>query len=376
MRIGSPGWSSDKVGAMSEPTREEIQQAPKVLLHDHLDGGLRPATVLELAEPVGHELPADDTESLGRWFAESADSGSLVRYLETFEHTVGVMQTEEALERVARECVLDLAADGVVYAEIRYAPEQHVSGGLTLDQVVGAVRAGFESGMTDAPPGPTGRRIVVRQLLTAMRHQARSREIAELSVAWRDAGVVGFDIAGAEAGFPPTRHLDAFEYLQRQNSHFTIHAGEAFGLPSIWEAIQWCGADRLGHGVRIVDDISVDADGRAHLGRLAAYVRDKRIPLELAPASNVQTGAARSIAEHPIGLLTDLRFRVTVNTDNRLMSRTSMTGEMAALVDAFGYDLARLRWFTINAMKSAFLPFDERLAIIDDVIKPGYAALE
>jgi adenosine deaminase len=360
---------------VSEPTRTQIQQAPKVLLHDHLDGGLRPQTVLELADQIGHSLPASDAGSLGRWFAEAADSGSLVRYLETFDHTVAVMQSETALERVARECVADLVADGVVYAEIRYAPEQHVSSGLTLDQVVGAVRSGFEAGMADAPSGPTGRGIVVRQLLTAMRHQARSREIAELAVAWRDRGVVGFDIAGAEAGFPPTRHLDAFEYLQRQNFHFTIHAGEAFGLPSIWEAIQWCGADRLGHGVRIVDDITVDEYGEAHLGRLAAYVRDKRIPLELAPASNVQTGAAASIAEHPIGLLTDLRFRVTVNTDNRLMSQTSMTSEMTALVDAFGYDLARLRWFTINAMKSSFLPFDERLAIIDDVIKPGYAAL-
>ena len=356
------------------PSREEIRDAPKVLLHDHLDGGLRPQTVLELADQVGHELPASDAESLGRWFAESADSGSLVRYLETFDHTVAVMQTEAAIERVARECVTDLADDGVVYAEVRYAPEQHVDAGLSLDEVVGAVAAGFEAGMAEAGSS-TGSGIVVRQLLTAMRHQARSREIAELAVAWRDRGVVGFDIAGAEAGFPPTRHLDAFEYLQRQNSHFTIHAGEAFGLPSIWEAIQWCGADRLGHGVRIVDDITVDDDGRAHLGRLAAYVRDKRIPLELAPASNVQTGAAASIAEHPIGLLTDLRVRVTVNTDNRLMSQTSMTSELAALVDAFGYDLARLRWFTINAMKSSFLPFDERLAIIDEVIKPGYAAL-
>jgi adenosine deaminase len=358
---------------MAEPTREEIRRAPKVLLHDHLDGGLRPQTVLELAEQTGHELPASDAASLGRWFAESADSGSLVRYLETFDHTVAVMQTEAAIERVARECVVDLADDGVVYAEVRYAPEQHVDAGLGLDQVVGAVAAGFEAGMTEARS--TGSPIVVRQLLTAMRHQARSREIAELAVAWRDQGVVGFDIAGAEAGFPPTRHLDAFEYLQRQNFHFTIHAGEAFGLPSIWEAIQWCGADRLGHGVRIVDDIEVDESGTARLGRLAAYVRDKRIPLEMAPASNVQTGAAASIAEHPIGLLTDLRFRVTVNTDNRLMSQTSMTGEMTALVDAFGYDLARLRWFTINAMKSAFLPFDERLALMDQVIKPGYAAL-
>ena len=351
------------------PSRDQIREVPKVLLHDHLDGGLRPATVLELADQIGHVLPAGDADSLGRWFAESADSGSLVRYLETFDHTVAVMQTEAAIERVARECVADLAADGVVYAEVRYAPEQHVTTGLGLDQVVAAVRSGFEEGMVDA-----GGRIVVRQLLTAMRHQARSREIAELAVKWRDAGVVGFDIAGAEAGFPPTRHLDAFEYLQRQNFHFTIHAGEAFGLPSIWEAIQWCGADRLGHGVRIVDDITVDDDGVAHLGRLAAYVRDKRIPLELAPASNVQTGAAASIAEHPIGLLASLRFRVTVNTDNRLMSQTSMTAEMDALCEAFGYGLDDLRWFTINAMKSSFLPFDERLAIIDGVVKPGYAA--
>ncbi len=354
----------------SEPTRDQVHEAPKVLLHDHLDGGLRPATVVELAADAGHELPAEGAEALGRWFAESADSGSLVRYLETFDHTVAVMQTAPALTRVARECVEDLAADGVVYAEVRYAPEQHVDGGLTLPEVVAAVQEGFDEGVA-----ASGNRIVVRQLLTAMRHQARSMEIAQLAVDWRDRGVAGFDIAGAEAGYPPTRHLDAFEYLQRENAHFTIHAGEAFGLPSIWQAIQWCGADRLGHGVRIIDDITVHDDGRVELGLLASYVRDKRIPLEMCPASNVQTGAATSIAEHPIGLLTDLRFRVTVNTDNRLMSRTSMTDEMTSLVEAFGYDLARLRWFTVNAMKSAFLPFDERLALIDDVIKPGYASL-
>ena len=357
---------------MSTPTRDQVRRAPKVLLHDHLDGGLRPRTVLELAEECGHELPegTGDAVSLGRWFAESADSGSLVRYLETFDHTVGVMQTEAALRRVARECVEDLVEDGVVYAEVRYAPEQHGESGLSLDEVVAAVQAGFDEGVAAAEG-----RIVVRQLLTAMRHQARSNEIAELAVVWRDRGVAGFDIAGAEAGYPPTRHLDAFEYLQRENFHFTIHAGEAFGLPSIWQAIQWCGADRLGHGVRIIDDITVDEQGEATLGRLAAYVRDKRIPLEMCPASNIQTGAADTIADHPIGLLTKLRFRVTVNTDNRLMSQTSMTEEMWSLVGAFDYTLADLRWFTINAMKSAFLPFDERLAIIDDVVKPGYAAL-
>ena len=351
-----------------------IKAAPKVLLHDHLDGGLRAATIVELAEEAGHTLPAGDAESLGRWFTESADSGSLVRYLETFDHTVAVMQRPDHIARVARECVEDLAADGVVYAEIRYAPEQHLTGGLTLEEVVQAVQTGFEEGMA-----ATG--IIVKQLLTAMRHQARSREIAELAVAHRDDGVVGFDIAGAEAGYPPTRHLDAFEYLQRENAHFTIHAGEAFGLPSIWQAIQWCGADRLGHGVRIIDDITVDPStgsgqgGEVRLGRLAQYVRDKRIPLELCPHSNIQTGAADSIAEHPIGLLARLRFRVTVNTDNRLMSGTSMTREMTALSEAFGYGLADLRWFTVNAMKSAFSHFDQRLRLIDEVIKPGYAAL-
>jgi adenosine deaminase len=348
---------------------DSVVSAPKVLLHDHLDGGLRPRTVIELAQRVGYpDLPSTDADKLGQWFRDSADSGSLERYLETFDHTVAVMQTEEGLRRVAAEAAEDLADDGVVYAEIRWAPEQHVEQGLSLEQVVDAVLAGFRQGEANA--AARGKRIRVGALVTAMRHAARSSEIAKLAVAYRDIGVVGFDIAGAEAGFPPTRHLDAFEYLRRENYHFTIHAGEAFGLPSIWEAIQWCGADRLGHGVRIVDDIDGDK-----LGRLAQYVRDKRIPLEMCPSSNVQTGAAASIADHPIGLLRRLYFRVTVNTDNRLMSGTSMSREMSLLADAFGYGWADLQWFTINAMKSAFIPFDERLAIINDVIKPGYAEL-
>jgi adenosine deaminase len=358
---------------MTLPSRDQVHRAPKVLLHDHLDGGLRPQTILDLAPGAGHALPAGDAESLRRWFEDSANSGSLERYLETFDHTVAVMQSAENIRRVAQECVEDLAEDGVVYAEVRYAPEQHLVGGLSLEQVVEAVMEGFEAG--EAQARANRQPIVVRQLLTAMRHQARSREIAELVVRYRDRGVLGFDIAGAEAGFPPTRHLDAFEYLQRENAHFTIHAGEAFGLPSIWEAIQWCGADRLGHGVRIIDDITPRPDGGYELGRLASYVRDKRIPLEMCPSSNVQTGAAASIAEHPIGILKELGFRVTVNTDNRLMSGTSMTDEMFALVEAFGYTLEDLRWFTINAMKSAFLPFDERLAIINTEIKPAYAVL-
>ncbi|XVQ87352.1 adenosine deaminase [Microbispora siamensis] len=355
------------------PTLEEIRRAPKVLLHDHLDGGLRTGTIVDLARECGHTLPTYDPGELAIWFREAADSGSLERYLETFSHTVGVMQTREALVRVAAECAEDLADDGVMYAEVRYAPEQHTSRGLSLDEVVEAVLEGFRLGSA----GPDGRpRIRVGTLLTAMRHQARSMEIAELAVRYRDLGVVGFDIAGAEAGYPPTRHLDAFEYLQRENAHFTIHAGEGFGLPSIWQAIQWCGADRLGHGVRIIDDITVSDDGEAKLGRLAAYVRDKRIPLEMCPTSNLQTGAAPSIAEHPIGLLRRLYFRVTVNTDNRLMSGTSVSQEFATLVDAFGYDWDDLQWFTVNAMKSAFIPFDERLALINGVIKPGYAQMK
>lgn len=358
---------------VAPPSYEEIRAAPKALLHDHLDGGLRPATVAALAAEVGHELPVPDAGGLARWFAEASSSGSLERYLETFVHTVAVMQTPGALRRVAAECAEDLAADGVVYAEVRFAPEQHLEHGLTLAEVVEAVLEGFADG--SAAAAAAGRGIRIGTLLTAMRHAARSMEIAELAVRYRDAGVVGFDIAGREAGNPPTRHLDAFEYLQRENFHFTIHAGEAFGLPSIWQAIQWCGADRLGHGVRIVDDITHGDGAATKLGRLAAYVRDKRIPLELCPSSNVQTGAVSSIAAHPIGLLHDLRFRVTINTDNRLMSGTSMSREMGLLVDAFSYDLAQLQWFTVNAMKSAFIPFDERLAIIDDVIKPGYAKL-
>ena len=365
-----------------------VRRAPKVLLHDHLDGGLRPQTVLDIAAEVGYDgLPASDAETLGRWFRESADSGSLVRYLETFAHTVAVMQTAQGLRRVASECAQDLAADGVVYAEVRYAPEQHLSAGLTLDEVVVAVQQGLREG--EALAEQAGHRIRVGTLVTAMRHAANGMEIARLAVRYRDEGVVGFDIAGAEAGFPPTRHLDAFEYLRRENAHFTIHAGEAFGLPSIWEAIQWCGADRLGHGVRIVDDLRVGARPFAddpaaavgarledvELGLLAAYVRDKRIPLELCPSSNVQTGAAASVAVHPIGLLKRLRFRVTVNTDNRLMSGTSMSREMQLLVDELGWTIDDLRWVTVNAMKSAFIPFDERLALIDDVIKPGYLAL-
>ncbi len=357
------------------PGLEEIRAVPKVLLHDHLDGGLRPSTVVELAAEHGYaDLPTTDPDELAAWFVAAVPRRDLVRYLEGFVHTVGVMQTADALERVAIECVEDLADDGIVYAEVRFAPELHTERGLSLEQVVESVLQGFDLGMQRA--ARAGRPIVVRTLLTAMRTAARSLEIAELAVKYRDVGVAGFDVAGPEAGYPPTAHLDAFHLVQRENFHATVHAGEAFGLPSIWQAIQWCNAERLGHGVRIVDDVVVGPDGETSLGRLAAYVRDRRIPLEMCPTSNVHTGAVPSLAEHPIGLLRRLRFRVTVSTDNRLMSGITLSSELAGLVETFGWSWRDLNWLTINAMKSAFCPFEERLALIDQRIKPGFAAVD
>jgi adenosine deaminase len=345
-----------------------IARAPKAVLHDHLDGGLRPGTVVELAREFGYQqLPTNDAEELAHWFNRGAKRNDLVLYLETFAHTVGVMQHRDALERVAMECAQDLAADGVVYAEVRFAPELHTQAGLTLDEVIESVLTGFRR-------GADGTDLTIYTIASAMRTAAHSLQIAELAVRWRDAGVVGFDIAGAEAGYPPSRHLDAFQYVMRENFHSTIHAGEAFGLPSIWEAVQYCGAARLGHGVRLVDDI-IGGPGEEKLGRLAAFIRDRRIALELCPTSNVNTGVCVSIAEHPIGVLRRLRFRVTVNTDNRLMSDTSMTNEMEQLAASFGWGLDDFEWLTINAVKSAFAPFPERLRIINGVVKPQYALL-
>ncbi|MFG2312423.1 adenosine deaminase [Streptomyces sp. NPDC048566] len=345
---------------------DTIRRLPKAVLHDHLDGGLRPATLVELAGAVGHALPTTDPEELAAWYYEAANSGDLVRYIATFEHTLAVMQSREGLLRTAEEYVLDLAEDGVVYGEVRYAPELMVNGGLTLPEVVEAVQEGLAAGMAKA--AAAGTPVRVGTLLCGMRMFDRTREIADLAVAYRDAGVLGFDIAGAEDGFPPADHLAAFEHLRSESVPFTIHAGEAHGLPSIHQALQVCGAQRIGHGVRITEDI---VDGK--LGRLAGWVRDRRIALEMCPTSNLQTGAARSIAEHPITALRDLGFRVTLNTDNRLVSGTTMTREMALLVDEAGWGLDDLRTVTVNAVKSAFIPFDERRALIEDVVLPGYA---
>ncbi|WP_432196310.1 adenosine deaminase [Streptomyces sp. bgisy027] len=344
-----------------------IRRLPKAVLHDHLDGGLRPATVVELAAEVGHTLPTTDPDELAAWYFEAANSGDLVRYIATFEHTLAVMQTREGLLRTAEEYVLDLAADGVVYGEVRYAPELNTSGGLTIPEVVETVQEGLAAGMAKA--AAAGTPVRVGTLLCGMRMFDRVREAADAAVAFRDAGVVGFDIAGAEAGFPAADHRDAFEHLRRESVPFTIHAGEADGLSSIHQALQICGAQRIGHGVRITDDI---VDGK--LGRLASWVRDRRVALEMCPTSNLQTGAATSIAEHPITELKDLGFRVTLNTDNRLVSGTTMTREMSLLAEQAGWTVEDLRTVTLNALKSAFIPFDERNALIEDVVLPGYAA--
>jgi adenosine deaminase len=357
---------------LKKPTEDQVKRLPKALLHDHLDGGLRPQTIIDIAQEIGHTLPTYNATELAEWFRSSCDSGSLVLYLETFAHTVAVMQRREDIVRVSRECAVDLARDGVVYAEVRMAPELLTEKGLTLSQVIEAILDGFRAGEAEAKA--EGRTIRVTSLLCGMRQNNRSQEVAELAIKYRDQGVVGFDIAGPEDGFPPSDQLATFEYLRRENAHFTIHAGEAYGLPSIWEAIQLCGAERLGHGVRIVDDIDF-SQSPAQLGRLAAYVRDRRVPLELCPSSNIQTGVATSFADHPLAKLAKLRFRVTINTDNRLMSATSMTREMSEMVKQCDWTFQDLQRVTINALKSAFIPFEERLAIIEEIVKPNFAKI-
>ena len=358
----------------------DIRSLPKVSLHDHLDGGLRPATIIDLAAAAGHELPSTDPAALGQWFRESADSGSLPRYLETFDHTIAVMQTREALSRVAREFVEDLADDGVVYAEIRWAPEQHLRGGLSLDEAVEAVQEGMDAGV-DAVEA-AGQLIQVGQLITAMRHADRAMEIAELAVRHRRNGAVGFDIAGAEDGFPAVRFADAFTFLAENQFPVTVHAGEAAGVDSIRDALVHGRALRLGHGVRIAEDISVEFDsaedgaedsaddtavGMVTIGQVAGWVRDRGIPLEICPSSNLQTGAVASfggdVESHPIDLLYQTGFQVTVNPDNRLMSGVTLTGEFELLAETFNYDLDDLLELTMNAVDAAFLPLDERDAL-------------
>src|ERR1700722_14148963 len=350
-----------------KPDKKLIRSLPKVLLHEHLDGVLRPATVIDLANTAKYAgLPTRDTAALAEWFHQGANKGSLAKYLEGFAHTIAVMQTEEALERVAYEQAEDLRDDGVVYFETRFAPVFHTTKGLTPQQVVSAVLKGLDRGRKDFG-GSSG------LIICAMRKMDVSLEMAELAVDFRERGVVGFDLAGEEGGYPPKKHVDAFHYIQRENFNITIHAGEGYGKESIWQAIQYCGAHRIGHGTRLIDDIAVVEGKAVKLGDLAQYVLDKRIPLEICLLSNVHTGATPSLAEHPFKILYQEKFRVTLNTDNRLMSRTTMSREFEAAAETFGLDLNDFEKITINAMKSAFLPYGQRLAFIYSAIKPGYA---
>jgi adenosine deaminase len=342
---------------------------PKVLLHEHLDGVLRPETVVALAQDAGYaELPTANPQALAQWFHRGANQGSLAKYLEGFSHTIATMQTEEALERVAYEQAEDLHLDGVVYFETRFAPVFHTQKGLTHQQIVSAVLRGLDRGKRDFG-------ISSGLIICAMRNRHESLEMAELAVDFRSRGVVGFDLAGEEGGYPAKKHVDAFHYIQRENFNITIHAGEGYGKESIWQAIQYCGAHRIGHGTRLIDDIAV-VDGKAvKLGDLAQYVLDKRIPLELCLLSNVHTGATPSLAEHPFKILYQEKFRVTLNTDNRLMSNTTMTREFEAAAETFGLTLDDFEKITINAMKSAFLPYSQRCDLIYSIIKPGYARI-
>jgi adenosine deaminase len=352
-----------------KPDKQLLRSLPKVLLHEHLDGVLRPSTVIELAKDAGYvDLPTSNASALAEWFFRGANQGSLAKYLEGFAHTIAVMQTEEALERVAYEQAEDLHKDGVVYFETRFAPIFHTQKGLTHQQVVAAVLKGLERGRKDFGIGSG-------LIICAMRNMDVSLEMAELAVDFRARGVVGFDLAGEEGGYPPKKHVAAFHYIQRENFNITIHAGEGYGKESIWQAIQYCGAHRIGHGTRLIEDIAV-ADGKAvKLGDLAQYVLDKRIPLEICLLSNVHTGATPSLAEHPFKIFYQEKFRVTLNTDNRLMSSTTMTQEFEAAAETFGLSIDDFEKITINAMKSAFLPYDQRIDFIYSIIKPGYAEI-
>lgn len=318
-----------------------MKELPKVLLHDHLDGGLRPETIIQIAEEIGYEkLPTNSTSKLANWFKEACDSGSLNRYLETFDHTIAVMQREQDLVQVAKETVIDLHNDGVIYAEVRVAPEHFTKKGLTLEEVIEAMLEGYRLGEQE-----TG--LKVNAILCGMRNLNKSQEVAELSVKYRDKGVVAFDIAGPEIGFPPTLQLETFKYLQRNEMPFTIHAGEAVGPEYIDLAVNQCGAKRIGHGVRIIEDLPD--------GRVAKQVLEQQIHLEICPTSNLQTGVADTYTSHPIRELYDLGFNLSVNTDNRLMSGTWLSNEFQECADAFGWGLAESKELTLCAMSAAFI---------------------
>ncbi len=329
---------------------------------------MRPQTIIELAKDRGITLPSYDKDELKEWFIQGCVKKSLSLYLETFRYTTLVMQDKEALFRVAREEILDLAKENVVYAEIRFAPMLHINMGLNLEEVVTTVLRGLEAGRKE-----TG--VEYGLILCAMRNESPtvSLEIAELAIAFSDRGVVGFDLAGDECGHPAKKHIEAFNYIKSKNFNITIHAGEAFGLESIWQAIQICHADRIGHGTRLIEDMTIENGEIIKMGSLANYVEDKRIPLEMCLTSNVGTGAVQSYEDHPFPIFFKNHFRVFLCSDNRLMSNTNLTKEMTIAVEKYGLGLNDLEKITINAMKSAFIHHNDKLRLIYSVIKKQYA---
>lgn len=342
------------------------QHLPKVVLHEHLDGGLRAATILELAEQAGYrDLPATDPEALANWF-DQGQSGSLERYLEAFSHTVAVMQTPEAIERVAFEAVEDLAADGVVYAEIRFAPSLLLDGGLDRHAVIEAALQGLRRGEQ-----ATG--ITARLIVDALRHLTDSELAARVAIDFADAGVVGFDLAGPEDGFPPDDHLVACRMIREANLGLTLHAGEAFGPDSIWRALQRCGAHRIGHGVHIVDDCVVVDGDIVELGKVAAYVLDFQVPLEVCPTSNLHT-SHWTVDEHPLGMLHRAGFNISLSPDNRLMSRVQVSDEFALAVEHHGFTQHDLHAMTRRAMQASFADHRTKQRILAD-IDAGYSAI-
>jgi adenosine deaminase len=349
---------------------ELVRRLPKVSLHDHLDGSVRPGTLIELAAASGYrELPTTDAPALAEWFRRGADRGSLPLYLEGFRHTIALLQDAAALERVAFEYAEDLARDGVVYAEVRFAPHFHTEGGLGLDAVLDAVQRGLRRG--EAEHGLT-----VRVLVCALRNEPaeQSHRLSELTTAWMDRGVCGFDLAGEESGHPAKHHLQAFHRVQRANGSITIHAGEGFGPESIWQALQFCGAHRIGHGTRLAEDMTIHEGRVLKLGSLARYVLDHRIPLEMCLSSNVHTGTVASLEDHPFPHFLRAGFRVTLNTDNRLMSGVTLTDEYLLAHRTFGLTLTELERVTANAINAAFHPYWERRRILHARIEPGFAA--
>ena len=346
--------------------KEHLRRLPKALLHDHLDGGVRVSTVIDLAREVGYEqLPSDDPPTLATWFHQKG-SPSLEVYLASFRHTVAVMQTPESLTRIAYEAVVDLAADGVVYAEVRFGPSLHTGSGLTLEEVVAATAEGIRLGEHE-----TG--TVTRLILVALRDQDDSETIARLAVASADQGVVAFDLAGPELGYPPDVHQRACRIAADSNVALTIHAGEGDGPNSIWRALHRCGANRIGHGVRIAEDVTFVEGEVSKVGSLAGYVRDLRVPLEVSVTSNLDTGMYPDAAAHPVGALHRAGFTVTLNTDNRLMSRTTLTDEFALMADHHGFGLEDFRKVTERTVLAGFAELPVREAILRDLVLPAYS---